>query len=109
MPGTPLKPAAAPRPAPRVRIELRARIEQQCCTETDCDPAGPDGAAWSEWTPWSECSKTCFHHVDAVGLRRRFRSCNHTDDSASCGGDEEEHEPCNLIHCPGTPDLMTLN
>uniref|UniRef100_A0A673AJX6 Thrombospondin, type I, domain containing 7Ba n=1 Tax=Sphaeramia orbicularis TaxID=375764 RepID=A0A673AJX6_9TELE len=40
-------------------------------------PCIPDGV-WSKWTAWSECSKTCFHHVDDVGIRRRFRSCNHT-------------------------------
>lgn len=59
------------------------------------------GAPWSEWSSWSECSKTCFYHVDAVGLRRRFRSCNQTV-SASCFGDGEEQEPCNTVHCPGT-------
>ncbi|RXN17958.1 SCO-spondin [Labeo rohita] len=42
---------------------------------TSCSE-GPEGEPWSEWTLWSECSKTCFHHVDAVGLRRRFRSLN---------------------------------
>ncbi|XP_056307202.1 SCO-spondin-like [Danio aesculapii] len=58
---------------------------------------GADGAQWSEWTHWSECSKTCFHHVDAVGLRKRFRSCNHTH---TCAGDADEQEPCNTLHCP---------
>uniref|UniRef100_A0AAY5KUS1 SCO-spondin n=1 Tax=Esox lucius TaxID=8010 RepID=A0AAY5KUS1_ESOLU len=33
---------------------------------------------WGEWTAWSQCSKTCFLHVDDVGLRRRFRTCNLT-------------------------------
>ncbi|GAA6107134.1 SCO-spondin isoform X2 [Tachysurus ichikawai] len=64
-----------------------------------CYTPCPPGAPWSEWSSWSECSKTCFYHVDAVGMRRRFRSCNHTD-AASCFGDGEEHEPCNTLHCP---------
>uniref|UniRef100_A0A3Q3NA32 SCO-spondin n=1 Tax=Mastacembelus armatus TaxID=205130 RepID=A0A3Q3NA32_9TELE len=64
----------------------------------------PDGV-WSEWTSWSDCSKTCFSHVDAVGIRRRFRSCNHTltpfnDTHSACDGDSEEQDPCNTIHCP---------
>uniref|UniRef100_A0A667YJF4 SCO-spondin n=1 Tax=Myripristis murdjan TaxID=586833 RepID=A0A667YJF4_9TELE len=76
-------------------------------------PCLPDGV-WSKWTAWSECSKTCFHHVDDVGLRRRFRSCSHTHTSskhthmysnqtdvhAACDGDSEEQEPCNTVHCP---------
>ncbi|KAJ8413272.1 hypothetical protein AAFF_G00092680, partial [Aldrovandia affinis] len=64
-------------------------------------PPGPDqqGAPWGQWTTWSQCSKSCFLHVDDVGLRRRFRSCNHTD-SASCRGDTEEQEPCNTLLCP---------
>ncbi len=73
----------------------------------------PDGV-WSKWTSWSDCSKTCFNHVDDVGIRRRFRSCNHTlapfnhthTDSA-CNGDSEEQEPCNTVHCPGITDAHT--
>ncbi|ROI48994.1 SCO-spondin [Anabarilius grahami] len=80
--------------------KISLNVTRSSSSRTDCDPSGPDGVSWSDWTPWSECSKTCFHHVDAVGLRRRFRSCNHTDAGASCGGDVEEHEPCNMIHCP---------
>ncbi|XP_056155186.1 SCO-spondin [Lampris incognitus] len=63
-----------------------------------CIPGLPE-RMWSKWTAWSECSKTCFHHVDDVGFRRRFRSCNHTHTPA-CGGDSEEQEPCNTINCP---------
>ncbi|KAI4806607.1 hypothetical protein KUCAC02_017425 [Chaenocephalus aceratus] len=45
--------------------------------------------------------------ADDVGIRRRYRSCNHTlthfnnthADSA-CDGDSEEPEPCNTVHCP---------
>uniref|UniRef100_A0A3Q4HP63 Uncharacterized protein n=1 Tax=Neolamprologus brichardi TaxID=32507 RepID=A0A3Q4HP63_NEOBR len=65
-----------------------------CCAELP-------GGTWSEWTSWSECSKTCFNHVDDVGVRRRFRSCtpfNHTQ--SACDGDSEEQEPCNTEHCP---------
>nr|XP_023660300.1 SCO-spondin [Paramormyrops kingsleyae] len=62
-----------------------------------CPPG--DQQHWGEWTAWSQCSKTCFLHVDDVGLRRRFRSCNGTD-GGSCDGDTEEQEPCNTVLCP---------
>ncbi|XP_053349644.1 SCO-spondin [Clarias gariepinus] len=85
-----LSPSEAVNVEPCVGDSTEAR---QCYTPC------PPGAPWSEWSSWSECSKTCFFHVDAVGMRRRFRSCNHTD-SASCFGNGEEHEPCNTLHCP---------
>ncbi|KAK7881858.1 hypothetical protein WMY93_030267 [Mugilogobius chulae] len=71
---------------------------------SSCVSGVPDGE-WSKWTAWSECSKTCFSHVDDVGVRRRFRSCNHTSSSlnltqSSCEGDTEEQEPCNTFRCP---------
>uniref|UniRef100_A0A8C9YIB5 SCO-spondin n=1 Tax=Sander lucioperca TaxID=283035 RepID=A0A8C9YIB5_SANLU len=91
-------------PAGAVRIQPCAgdSSEVRPCSS----PCLPDGVR-SDWTSWSECSKTCFNHVDDVGIRRRFRSCNHTvlpfnnihTDSA-CDGDSEEQEPCNTVHCP---------
>ncbi|XP_010767368.1 SCO-spondin, partial [Notothenia coriiceps] len=96
---SPVNPAGAVRvePCPGDSSEVR-RCSPPCLI--------PDGV-WSKWTSWSECSKTCFNHVDDVGIRRRFRSCNHTlthfnnthADSA-CEGDSEEPEPCNTVHCP---------
>ncbi|KAI9545246.1 hypothetical protein NQZ68_037826 [Dissostichus eleginoides] len=98
---SPVNPAGAVRvqPCPGDSSEVR-----RC--SPPCRPVLPDGV-WSKWTSWSECSKTCFNHVDDVGIRRRFRSCNHTlthfnnthADSA-CDGDSEEPEPCNTVHCP---------
>ncbi|XP_016091061.1 LOW QUALITY PROTEIN: SCO-spondin [Sinocyclocheilus grahami] len=91
---SPLSPVGVVNVEPCEGDSTEARRCYSSCSE------GPEGVSWSEWTLWSECSKTCFHHVDAVGLRRRFRSCNHTLTGASCGGEAEEHEPCNTIHCP---------
>uniref|UniRef100_A0A3P8Z7L8 SCO-spondin n=1 Tax=Esox lucius TaxID=8010 RepID=A0A3P8Z7L8_ESOLU len=60
---------------------------------------------WGEWTAWSQCSKTCFLHVDDVGLRRRFRTCNLTQSYTHalthmfCEGESEEQEHCNTLHC----------
>ncbi|KAM9774698.1 SCO-spondin [Syngnathus typhle] len=71
--------------------------EVQRCS-IPCDTEEPDGI-WSKWTSWSECSKTCFHHVDDVGIRQRFRNCNYTHARSVCDGDSAEQEPCNIIHC----------
>ncbi|KAG7281602.1 hypothetical protein CRUP_033712, partial [Coryphaenoides rupestris] len=85
---------------------------QQCFT-----PCRPEGK-WTRWTVWSECSKTCFQHVDQVGLRRRFRFChhkdhhahlhpttlphsNHTEQPPACSGEAEQQEPCNTVQCAG--------
>lgn len=72
---------------------------------------------WSEWTSWSECSKTCFNHVNDVGFRRRFRSCNNTlavfnNGNSTCFGDNEKQEPCNTVQCSGDnywPSLLKCN
>ncbi|KAM9839429.1 LOW QUALITY PROTEIN: SCO-spondin [Aulostomus maculatus] len=61
---------------------------------------GLSDGVWSKWTSWSECSKTCFHHVDDVGIRQRFRSCNSTHLNSTCEGESKEQEPCNTEHCP---------
>uniref|UniRef100_A0A3B4ZM48 Spondin-like TSP1 domain-containing protein n=1 Tax=Stegastes partitus TaxID=144197 RepID=A0A3B4ZM48_9TELE len=53
------------------RQTLTIILPSSCCAVL------PDGV-WSKWTSWSECSKTCFNHVDDVGIKQRFRSCNHT-------------------------------
>ncbi|XP_068160698.1 SCO-spondin [Antennarius striatus] len=78
--------------------------EARHCSSS-CLPALPEGL-WSKWTSWSECSKTCFNHVNKVGIRRRFRNCNHTTKplnptqlNSTCE-DSEEQEPCNTVHCP---------
>ncbi|KAK1794599.1 hypothetical protein P4O66_001319 [Electrophorus voltai] len=89
-----LGPSEAASVEPCVGDSTEAR---QC--STPCPP-GPSRAPWTEWTVWSECSKTCFHHVNDVGMRHRFRSCNNTESSAPCVGEAEEQEPCNTFHCP---------
>ncbi|MBN3303033.1 SSPO protein, partial [Amia calva] len=65
---------------------------------TPC-PTEEQGALWAEWTPWSQCSKSCFLSVDELGLRRRFRSCSGAVGDA-CPGDTQQLEPCNTLPCP---------
>ncbi|XP_070960618.1 SCO-spondin [Oncorhynchus clarkii lewisi] len=108
---SPVSPAGVARVEPCPGDSSEAR---QCFTPC---PPGKDEAVWGKWTAWSECSKTCFHHVDEVGLRRRFRTCNiptnthsytrtntpsytRTNTHTNCEGDAEDQEPCNTVHCP---------
>ncbi|KAM4677962.1 LOW QUALITY PROTEIN: SCO-spondin-like [Discoglossus pictus] len=57
---------------------------------------------WSEWSSWSSCSKTCFHDVEHVGVRRRFRHCNSSkpDTESPCRGESVQEEPCDTALCP---------
>ncbi|KAF7236260.1 SCO-spondin, partial [Varanus komodoensis] len=55
---------------------------------------------WSNWTPWSPCSKTCFYAPDAVGLRKRFRHCDGSAGAPACDGETEQQQPCDTPPCP---------
>lgn len=50
---------------------------------------------FTEWGPWSPCSKTCGSNV----LRVRKRSCFNSS-SQSCTGSTSEVKPCFLPKCP---------
>ncbi|KRY49596.1 A disintegrin and metalloproteinase with thrombospondin motifs 17, partial [Trichinella britovi] len=54
-----------------------------------CEP----GNGWTEWSPWSVCSRTC-----GKGLRRRHRSC--LGSVHSCPGDFKIFEVCHEKDCP---------
>ncbi|XP_063003641.1 SCO-spondin-like [Elgaria multicarinata webbii] len=55
---------------------------------------------WSDWTPWSPCSKTCFYAPDVTGVRKRFRRCNGTSEATACEGETVQEEPCDTPPCP---------
>ncbi|XP_044534907.1 SCO-spondin-like [Gracilinanus agilis] len=76
------------------------------CTSRPCEEAQ---AAWSGWTPWSECSASC-----GPARRHRRRFCpgsphlgpssitpllSATSPSSLCRGPEAEEEPCGLPLC----------
>ncbi|TKR59658.1 hypothetical protein L596_029297 [Steinernema carpocapsae] len=47
---------------------------------------------WSEWGPWSECSRPC----GGCGIRSRLRQC----ETAECESKSQEFGTCNLKACP---------
>jgi hypothetical protein len=58
-----------------------------------------DGS-WSQWTPWSLCSKTCGEQEET-----RTRVCeNQRNGGLYCSGHDIEVMPCNeydYVPCPG--------
>ncbi|XP_068790174.1 SCO-spondin-like [Struthio camelus] len=87
---SPSNPAAAGGGAP---CHGDAREVRRCHVPCAAEPGG----LWSAWTSWSPCSKTCFHHVDRVGVRKRFRHCG---DAGGCPGPALQEELCHTPPCP---------
>ncbi len=60
--------------------------------------ASVDGA-WTDFTPWSECSEEC-----DGGTQSRNRTCTNpapANGGAECTGDAEESQICNADPCQG--------
>ncbi|XP_013378635.1 SCO-spondin [Lingula anatina] len=67
---------------------------QECATNT-CP-------SWSEWSAWSDCSKTC-----GGGSQSRSRSCTSSTgvhDDSDCPGSSSETQACNTDVCPAPVD-----
>ncbi|CAH1794399.1 unnamed protein product [Owenia fusiformis] len=71
------------------------------CMNSACVPKSDvlqDGA-WSDWTSWSKCSRTC-----GMGARFRKRLCDNPPPAYGgyeCEGSQEQLEMCNKQECPG--------
>jgi len=66
-------------------------------SDTEIRECNTGYACWSDWSSWTECSKTC-----GIGRRFRWRTCNVTslaNCSLNCAGDEEQSENCNTGNC----------
>lgn len=67
--------------------------EIKICKERECIVDG----GWSEWSPWSKCSKTC-----GVGVRSRKRTCDNPEPKnggRECEGENVELEKCSSKSC----------
>ncbi|KAL7301189.1 hypothetical protein TKK_0006159 [Trichogramma kaykai] len=62
-------------------------------------PATPAKGVWSDYGPWTSCSKKC-----GGGFRTRRRTCEpqsrHKDSKVECVGCDFQIEECNLHACP---------
>lgn len=64
----------------------------------------PVGNTWSEWSSWTECSKSC-----AEGRQSRMRNCITEGQSVlDCSGKRVDIRVCNEHPCPGENEV-TLN
>ncbi|XP_064633097.1 A disintegrin and metalloproteinase with thrombospondin motifs 3-like [Lineus longissimus] len=70
--------------------------------EQKTDIPSIDGG-WSQWAPWTECSRTCGN-----GVQFRTRLCNNPspiNNGKECTGHRGEFQLCNQVVCPEGTDL----
>ncbi|XP_053571495.1 SCO-spondin-like [Bombina bombina] len=70
--------------------------EEKPCNVGPCSGSGH----WSEWSPWTECTRTC-----GPGVTTRNRTCNSPIPQGGgdyCVGSSSEIEPCQLQECQVT-------
>lgn len=76
-------------------------FQTEGCNDSPC-------SGWSEWTPWSECSKTC----GSDSTRTRTRSCETSVRPRfgliidPCPGMATEQDNCNVPDCPDSEDSL---
>ncbi|XP_062578061.1 coadhesin-like isoform X2 [Saccostrea cucullata] len=76
--------------------------EIQNCTKSNC----PVDGHWSDWSLFSECSKTC-----GKGSQRRQRTCSNPAPSNGglvCVGDYQETVECEVKPCPDPLHWVTV-
>uniref|UniRef100_A0A182VQ07 Uncharacterized protein n=1 Tax=Anopheles minimus TaxID=112268 RepID=A0A182VQ07_9DIPT len=80
-----------------------AKSEIKTCKLQECHVDG----GWSEWTRWSQCSKSC-----GKGIKSRKRYCNNPAPKAGgkpCVGENIEHTQCSVRQCRNDALLRTGN
>ncbi|KAL5022410.1 hypothetical protein ScPMuIL_001565 [Solemya velum] len=67
------------------------------CVRSDRDSLKATNGGWSEWSVWSDCTRTC-----GGGVWSRSRECTQPEPSHGgqyCRGDEKVYQTCNTQHC----------
>ncbi|XP_052863793.1 hemicentin-1-like [Anopheles cruzii] len=80
-----------------------AESEVKICKQRECHVDG----GWSEWSPWSRCSKTC-----GTGVKTRKRLCNNPEPKAGgrvCAGENTEIAQCSTKRCRNDALLRTID
>uniref|UniRef100_A0A182MNL9 Hemicentin-1 n=1 Tax=Anopheles culicifacies TaxID=139723 RepID=A0A182MNL9_9DIPT len=78
-----------------------AESEIKTCKLQECHVDG----GWSDWSRWSQCSKTC-----GKGIKSRKRYCNRPAPKAGgkpCVGGNVEHTQCTIRQCRNDAHLRT--
>ncbi|XP_041764889.1 A disintegrin and metalloproteinase with thrombospondin motifs 7 [Anopheles merus] len=95
---TMLRPAA-----PGTNCGRRMWCQNQKCVDVEELPAPVDGG-WGDWSPWSECSRSC-----GVGIAKQTRECDHPSPAHGgmfCIGERARYKTCHVQACPlGTPSF----
>ncbi|XP_066993774.2 A disintegrin and metalloproteinase with thrombospondin motifs 7 [Anabrus simplex] len=81
------------------------------CQNQECVPVEerpePVNGGWSEWTPWSDCSRTC-----GAGVAITERFCDQpvpAHGGKFCTGERRRYKVCNVEDCPdGQPTFRAL-
>lgn len=75
------------------------------CIKGRCEHSGVDinivDGGWSEWGPYSQCTREC-----DGGIQYRERQCNNPkpNHGRDCHGESREHRICNPQECPSGAD-----
>ncbi|KAJ1062817.1 hypothetical protein K5549_004846 [Capra hircus] len=70
------------------------RAGQLSCTAQPCPP--PAHCAWSRWSAWSPCSRSC----GPAGQQSRFRSSTSGSWAPECREEQSQSQPCPQPPCP---------
>lgn len=78
------------------------KFTKQWCQNQECvpavDPPSAIDGGWGDWSPWSECSRSC-----GAGVSIMQRECDHPKPASGgkfCVGERRRYRICNTQPCP---------